>query len=439
MTSAWHFMRLNRLFSARNRRPATPIGRAVRFQPGFEAVEDRTLLSTITFQPSNGPASLFVGNFDGQSDLLAVNTVSSELTLTSGFNGPAPVSTTISSGGTGSQTAFTFSTQTGFDDVVVGNTGNGVLALFEGTSQGLTLESSVTVPNLPHPTALVLAAVSDDAVEFYVVTEGQAKPELVTLSLSGNTPLAGQSTPHSQTSSGVAQLVPLQESSLALVATLLPLSIDSSSGPPPGAGASQAVTAIALSSATPVSFGQSLTSLGGRFGPAGAGNEQPPVILGNQAARLGNPSAPAWQRYTLGTNDALEQFDREHPELSRGSSDLAPGTSSGNGQNEGERAPGAGDVLTQTPLSTPRQVAIAAAADEVIDVLSGDDPLVESRRWWREDATVGTEFRLAGTRSHLSACLVLTSVVAGYLYFGPARQRARANGRLTGARRWHRR
>ena len=146
----------------------------------------------------------------------------------------------------------------------------------------------MTVPNLPHPRP-VLAAVSDDAVEFYVVTEGQAKPRAGHTEPERQHASAG-SRPTSQTSSGVAQLAPLQESSLALVATLLPLSVDSSSGPPSGAAASQAVAAMALSSATPVSFGQSLMASEAVW--AGhTGGEQQPVILGDQPARLGNPGA----------------------------------------------------------------------------------------------------------------------------------------------------
>ena len=41
----------------------------------------------------------FVGNFDGQTDLVTVNAGSNDLTLISGFEGSDPVTTTIASGG----------------------------------------------------------------------------------------------------------------------------------------------------------------------------------------------------------------------------------------------------------------------------------------------------------------------------------------------------
>ena len=82
------------------------------------------------------PGPTFVGNFNGQTDLVTVNAGSNDLTLISGFNGPEPVTTTISSGGVDPATAFEFSSETGFDDLVVGNGGDGVLALFEGSSEG---------------------------------------------------------------------------------------------------------------------------------------------------------------------------------------------------------------------------------------------------------------------------------------------------------------
>jgi hypothetical protein len=75
------------------------------------------------------PVQSFVGNFDGKTDLVTVNAGSNDLTLVSDFNGPNPVTTTISSGGLDPETAFAFESGSGFEDLVVGNTGDGVLAL----------------------------------------------------------------------------------------------------------------------------------------------------------------------------------------------------------------------------------------------------------------------------------------------------------------------
>src|SRR5262249_8316348 len=106
------------------------------------------------FTVGANPVASFVGNFDGQTDLVTGNAGSNDLTLISGFNGPDPVTTTIPSGGVDPTTAFAFSAGNGFDDLVVGNEGDGVLALFEGGPGGLGLTSAASEPNLPDPTAL---------------------------------------------------------------------------------------------------------------------------------------------------------------------------------------------------------------------------------------------------------------------------------------------
>ena len=376
---------------------------------------------------------------------------------------------------------------------MVGNAGDGVLALFEGSSAGLTLTSSETAPDLPSPTALAFSALTGGQVQFYAATEGQEAAALVALSLGGGEVSPLSSAPASPTSSGVAQLVPLQESSLALVGTLLTVTIESSAGALPNAGETEALAALALSSAAPVSLGQPVFGQGGLVGPGSDGDEQEPAISGEPAARPGIPDAPAWQRYTLGTDEAIERFDREHPDLSPGSSDDASGTNPGDGKHGAGSAPAAGVDLGQSEFSTREQDVRAGAADTVIDILCGHDRLTGSRGWWSEDTTVGTGFRIAATdpsstaratgsallrslaafsrapdladrdeairlpmrripdggwalpgrnsgeRIEVSALLVLTSVIAGYVYFGPAGQRARSSNRWTGTRRWHNR
>ncbi len=80
------------------------------------------------------PGPIFVDPFhNGTNDLLTVNAGSNDLTLISGFDGPDPVTTTISSGGLDPVTAFAFDSGAGFDDLVVGNAGDGELALRRGS------------------------------------------------------------------------------------------------------------------------------------------------------------------------------------------------------------------------------------------------------------------------------------------------------------------
>jgi hypothetical protein len=470
MTARWQFERYTRLFSDRSRR-AVAIARVVRFRPEIEMFEGRTLLSSFTrinaFESvagsqlpagfnshqavelrvgdlgggsqnsglaGNAQAASFVGDFDGESDLLTLNAASNDLTLISGYNGPNPVATTISSGGVDPRLAFTFSTQNGFDNLVVGNTGNGVLAIFEGTPKGLVLESRVSMRELRHATALEFLGMSGHDLWFYVVPRSQVGGVVEVLSLSGLNNSSSQPSPTPPASSGVAQLVPLHDSSLALIATLLPMTTDTHAAAQPHAAAVAA--APTLESITPGSFGQPLMGQWIRFAAAGTRSEAP-VVSGDQPARLENTNAAAWQHYVLGTSGALDQFDRENPDLSRGGSQNAPVTISGNRRNEPDSVDTAVAVLRQPPLSAPSHVAIAAATDQVSELLGGDDPLVRSRGWWREHTMVesASSAGLAKTRTRLSVCLAITTVGVGCLYLGPARNRGRASGRRFGARR----
>jgi hypothetical protein len=466
--------RYARAFSARKWRrcAVAPLFRAVCFRPGFESVEQRTLLSTIVATPTldfgnnsvaafqgptvipatNAPAPSFVGDFDGQSDLLTVDAGSNELTLISGFDGPTPVTSTITSGGVDPSVAFAFATQTGYDNLLVGNTGDGVLALFNGTPEGLTLHSAQSVPGLRDASGLLVSTVSGREIQFFVLTSqpqglvATEGPFVVVLSnpvsgvpqffgpVSVSSPPSG-SARASQGSSGVAQLVPLQESSLALIGTLLPLTIEATASGLASAGETQAVAALVPSATAPASLGQSLLGRGERSAPGGAGTEGQPLTLAGEPAGLGNPRAAAWQHYTLGTGEALERFDREHPELFQRSSEDASGTNSGTGQNEDERAKSAGTSIVESSTPTPSRVVVADVAGEVFDLICDNDSLAESPRWWRDDATGAKDVRLARNRNELSACVAFTSVVAGCLYFGAAGERGKANGRRNGARR----
>ena len=130
------------------------------------------------------PVTSFVGNFNGQPDLVTVNAASNDLTMISDFAGQDAVASTIASGGFDPTTAFDFSTGGGFEDLVVGNTGDGALALFEGGPQGLDLASIEVEPSLPDPTALAFSVTADGAVQFYVAAAGSEDAVLVSLSLS---------------------------------------------------------------------------------------------------------------------------------------------------------------------------------------------------------------------------------------------------------------
>src|SRR5262249_54918652 len=154
-----------------------------------------------------------------------------DLTLISGFEGADPVISTIASGGVDPTTAFAFTSASGFEDLVVGNSGDGVLALFEGGPDGLFLISAETQPNLPEPTALALPALSGGQVQFYAATAGREAVELVALSLGIQTEANAPFGPPPAVET-IVQLVPLHETSLPLVATVLTLTVPVSNEEP---------------------------------------------------------------------------------------------------------------------------------------------------------------------------------------------------------------
>ena len=205
----------------------------------------------------------------------------------------------------------------------MGNGGDGVLALFEGSEQGLTLTSSETNPDLPSPTDLAFSGLTGGQIQFYAATAGREAATLVGLSLSGEAQSEAAALP-SPSTNNLAQLVPLQQSSLALVGTLLVTMIES-----PGAEVNlspvetETTTALAFSLATPV--GQGTPGQGGNDNAGGGGDEEagkPADVAANRAG----PDASSWQTFVLGTDEALEQFQREHQGLSPESGDPNAGS-----------------------------------------------------------------------------------------------------------------
>ncbi len=122
----------------------------------------------------------------------------------------------------------------------------------------MTLASTETEPGLPSPTALAFSALTGGQVQFYAATAGREAADLVALDLGSDQSVAiGLPTP----SSSIAELVPLQESSLPLVANILTLTISVSEdelGLGLYGGGSEGTTAFLPGTA--VTVGQSLAS-----------------------------------------------------------------------------------------------------------------------------------------------------------------------------------
>ena len=240
---------------------------------------------TQTFAVGNDPGPLFEGNFDGKPDLVTVNAGSNDLTVISDFMNADRTTITISSGGTHPDAAFSFSSGSEFDNLVVGNGGDGVLALFEGGPDGLSLISTETEPGLPNPTDLAFWAFTGGQVQFYAATEGSEAATLLTFQLGGET--GGMPT--------VPGLQPLHDSALPLIATLLTLTIETSTAEfDLSATNGEAAAAVSFLPVSTVTVGQSLSehaSTGeSENGDAGGAERNPksPISLSRRNPRPGS-------------------------------------------------------------------------------------------------------------------------------------------------------
>jgi hypothetical protein len=369
-----------------------------------------------TFAVGTNPGPLFVGNFDGKPDLVTVNAGSNDLTLISDFMAPDAVTETISSGGADPVTAFSFSSGSGFDDLVVGNGGDGVLALFEGSDQGLSLSSTETNPDLPSPSALVYAGLTGGQVQFYGANDGREAAVLVALSLGGEiAPLAAAAAPATPV---VAQVVPLQESSLALVGTFLITTLPSPTTEVNLESAeSQVATTVSLATATSASFGQSVPVQPRADDGGGGSGEESPVPTQEAKAAAEAPGAPSWQSHVLGTDEAIERFDREHPDLSQPSRHEPP-------QPEKPQERG-----HSTGYEARERNAVAVVAVGCVK-RSADAPSVclGTRGGSVLRLTHPTKDR---TRCDFAAALALAATVAGEFYFRSTHDTSRVRSRFS--------
>ncbi len=291
---------------------AGPVSTAVQYQNGkpdilvSNSVSNNVMLipgvgngffndqNPITFPVGNSPGPIFVGNFDGKSDLVTVNAGSNDVTLVSDFMGQSPLTTTISSGGEDPVAAFMFQSGNGFDSLIVADNGDGHFELLEGSASGFIAEPTITEPGLPNPTSLAFATLTGGQIEFFATTAGVESATLLSYTL----PKSDAATP---------SLVPLRDSSLALVATLLTLTIESTD--------SQEGNNPSESTATPASFlpGTSVLVVQALLkGTSGAYDDDGGEERSQESVVTPTPSvaqaAPTWERFVVGLDEAFEEI-----------------------------------------------------------------------------------------------------------------------------------
>ena len=166
------------------------------------------------------------------------------------------------------------------------------------------MASTLTERDVPSPTSLAFSALSGGQVEFFAATAGRE----AAVPLEFN--LEDIAAPAPAASNTLAQLVPLSESSLALVGSLLTMSVQTLDGESDSApGESEANAAVAFLSSPGPSVAQSLSRQGGSASTGSDDDGEGEAIEiddepGAEAAQPPSRAGSAWKRYLLGIDQA---------------------------------------------------------------------------------------------------------------------------------------
>ena len=232
---------------------------------------------------------------------MTVNAGSNDLTLISDFMGSHPVTTTISSGGPRPGGGLRISAPAAASTTWSSrNNGDGILALLEGGAEGLNLTPPRPSRAFPTRPTWPSRRFTGGQVQFYAATEGSEAATLLTFQLGGET--GGMPT--------VPGLQPLRDAALPLIATLLTLTIETSTAEfNPGAYEGEAAAAVSFLPVSTVTVGQSLSEHAGT-GESENGDEEEP----NEPKEPDLPvtqESSSWQPFLMGLDEALDQFCRD--------------------------------------------------------------------------------------------------------------------------------
>jgi hypothetical protein len=270
-----------------------------------------------TYAVGQAPSSLFLGNFSGSGlGLATLNAGSNNGTLIGNVGSPNPVIQSFPTGGNSPTSGFAGDfTNNGFTDLVVGNNGDGQLALLLGGPSGLSLSQVLSSAEVPNPTALSFAGVSNGLLEFYVSTAGveaamnlafdlNASPEsesgggVASVDVSPSAGLSVGGVLAELTSGSVQQvalLLNLTGTTLDLAATLLTVSVVETE--------SSAASAVTASSTSP---GQSQAN-----GNGGSGESEDELAENPEGAAPAVQAVvekmPPWERQSMGFERAWER------------------------------------------------------------------------------------------------------------------------------------
>jgi hypothetical protein len=312
---------------------------------------------------SQSSGQIFAGLFGSATglDIVALDPENSEVTLISGLSTGSPTSQAFSSGGLHPDAAFTVTGSNGFDDLVVANYVDGRVALLTGGPQGLTLAQVDDSLDLQNPTGLALASLQNNNLEVYAATAGQESATLLGFSLGG---LGGSS---SSRDSHALTLLPLSDSSLPLIATLLTPTLNLNATNEETSGSAQQVAAVVALATTATGLGQGpfLRKAGdGDVGDSELADESGAVT----AAGTEKAGLSPWRRIEMGLDEAFEEFRRA--------------TQTKTPHADGPAADDENELPDPAPQAAPPvragQVGVSdrsAMVDAAIDALAARDPV----------------------------------------------------------------
>jgi len=415
-----------------------------------------------TYAVGQGPSSLFLGDFSGLGlGLATLNAGSNNGTLISGAGSANPVIQSFATGGDSPTAGFAGDfTGDGFTDLVVGNNGDGHLALLLGGAGGLSLSQTLVSANAPNPTSLSFAGVSDGLLSFYVSTAGREAATNLAFNLNGGAGLeaglslaavapAGSlslSAVLTQATTGsvqqVTQLLSFSGTTLELAATLLTVSVV------PGNNESESGGG-AVATGGSIGFGQSVGQAKGNGGQTGSGEEpSAEPELGQAGSPAANDRPPAWERLSIGLERAWDKARAAILELeSQGpaAGDQKPSARPAVNPRAQRPVPAPAQPGTKagnetrakpvSPAATPDQrhqnnTATIDAALEDLDAQRPRESLAEERAWGFSDVSAGND-RTGRLRALMG--LAVSAAAAGAAS-RPAVRWARRRLALTGLR-----
>ncbi len=379
--------------------------------------------ATKTIPVGQAPSSLFLGNFNGLGQELAtLNTGSNDGTLITDLNASRPPTQTFATGGDAPTSGFAGNfTGDGFTDLVVGNNGDGRLALLLGGPGGLSLSQTLTSPAVPEPTSLSFAGVSDGTLSFYASTAGREAATAMAFALSPGAALSGAAlaggTGESSSSAlasatvgsfqQVAQLLSANGTTLSLIAPLFTVSVV----PGEFAGFADveggvALLANVLPGTGPGSLGQPARN--DRPGPTVEGADDPVPAPGPAAVAAPAPtSLPVWDRIATGLERAWEQVRAGVLERAGLSEDARAGPVAPPGRAAPPGPPPVSAPSSDRRPSSSPPAGPAAAADAAIAELAAEGHLAVGR----QDADGPRGERIAAGRGRLALPIATAAVL----------------------------